>query len=325
MTTYYNFTFDRFSTNGSYFTLEGAKCNGVDAVNISNPYDELVNSLFSCYGPRYREQIEEANNSTKSSSATTPPTPAYKLIIFMALLMIAQCASAMNITSAINLDTLRKRDLLNHEQGIDNIISSLPVGTVYTYDDFTVYGEVTDRNGTDSNIQKRCVVVGAICLPRCQTSRVTEKRMYRRGNWYGGWDRVSNCLESGLGRGGSIALSYSFSKTETHEAGFDINFGVDWINAHMGYSVSRTYSKSTTYTCDSDPGDWALSLWYSQHYIWMETQERVRTVYSADCHAGSVSYTGWGTTRHADIPISKQDGDMDEGKFGCSVNEAAEC
>ena len=31
------------------------------------------------------------------------------------------------------------------------------------------------------------------------------------------------------------------------------------------------------------------------------------------------------TTRHADIPISKQDGDMDEGKFGCSVNEAAEC
>lgn len=325
MTTYYNFTFESFSTNGSYFTLEGAKCNGVDAYNISSPYEELVNTVFSCYGPRYREQYEAANNSTKKSLATTTPTPTYKLIILMALLMISQYASAMNITNAINLDMLSKRDLGNNEQGIDDMISTLPVGTVYTYDNFRVYGEVIENNSTDNIIQKRCVVVGATCLPQCQTSRVTEKRMYKRGNWYGGWEKVSNCLQSGLGRGGLIALQYSFSKTETHEAGFDINFGVDWINAHMGYSVSKTYSKSTTYTCNFDSGDWALSLWYLQHYIWMDTQERVRTVYSADCHAGSVSYTGWGTTRHADIPISKQDGDMTEGKFCCSVNWAAQC
>lgn len=179
----------------------------------------------------------------------------------------------MRTSLAINLDILSKRDLLNHEQGADNIISTLPVGTVYTYDDFTVYGQVTDRNGTDSNIQKRCVVVGEICLPQYQTSREIEKRMYRRGNWYGGWDKASDCLQAELGRGGLVALLYSFSKTETHEAGFDINFGLDWINAHIGYSVSRTYSKSTTYTCNSDSGDWALSLWYLQHYICLEKKK----------------------------------------------------
>ncbi|CUM45797.1 unnamed protein product [Debaryomyces fabryi] len=98
MTTYYNFTFENFSTNGSYFTLEGAMCNGVDAVNITNPYEELVNSVFSCYGPRYREQIEAARNSTKSSMATINATPTYKLIILMALLIISQCVSGMNMT-----------------------------------------------------------------------------------------------------------------------------------------------------------------------------------------------------------------------------------
>lgn len=66
------------------------------------------------------------------------------------------------------------------------MIITLPVGTVYTYDNFRVYGEVLESNSTDNIIQKRCVVVGAICLPRCQTSRVTEKRMYKRGNVYGG-------------------------------------------------------------------------------------------------------------------------------------------
>ncbi len=52
-------------------------------------------------------------------------------------------------------------------------------------------------------------------------------------NPYKKWNRV-------LGDGGAISLDYSFTKTETHKAGFDISFGIDWFNAHMGYSVSKS-------------------------------------------------------------------------------------
>lgn len=112
-------------------------------------------------------------------------------------------------------------------------------GTTYSYSNGTVYGFVTAANDT-SDIEPQCVPVGAVCVPQCQTSQITEKRIYKRGNWWEPYRKVSGCLTNGLGDGGAMSLDYSFTKTETHKAGFDISFGIDWFNAHMGYSVSKS-------------------------------------------------------------------------------------
>lgn len=94
--------------------------------------------------------------------------------------------------------------------------------------------------------------MGATCVPQCFTTPVKEKRIYRRGNWWGPRQKISNCL--GVSdNGGSRAISYSFSKAETYLAGADVGFGLSWIN--MGYSVSKSYSNSETLICTTGK-DW---------------------------------------------------------------------
>lgn len=56
----------------------------------------------------------------------------------------------------------------------------------------------------------------------------------------------------------------------------------------------------------------------------METQERVKTIYSGDCNIGT-SYTNWGTTRHMDVPVSKNGNNFVKNNRGCSTNEDAHC
>lgn len=169
----------------------------------------------------------------------------------------------MNLfNSSYTLDYEALEIPLEYEKEIDLAILEQPEVKYYKYANDLVYGEVLFTNATDeTDLKKRCIMVGAVCIPQCYTTKVKEVRVYRRGNWWGPWEKVSSCFYNEYGDGGSITMSYEYLKTSTWETGASVLFAISWLNAHVFYSVARSHTYGTTYTCDMSPSSWALSVW----------------------------------------------------------------
>ncbi|CUM65370.1 uncharacterized protein PRCAT00003006001 [Priceomyces carsonii] len=281
--------------------------------------------------------------ATNSSSSTL-----WKILVsfillstFMNPVLVIESKGVYNLDPILDLDLsdfsiidLDKRDITyssdevlefqnidlseEQEQKLGSIVSSLPVGSNYSYLNGTVEGRYLGSSveTPSDGLSKRL---------DCITLNYKEKRIYKRGNWWSSWEPIGDCLCNRYGDEAEIVDSYAYTRSATWETGAELSFGLNWINSHMSYSVSKSYTYGTEMHCGIKSPDWAIAIWAQTRYVWMDTQQRIKHVPAGACGNWKTTYSGWGTTRRVNVPVSKNGNDFRKKNEGCSKNEKAGC
>lgn len=88
------------------------------------------------------------------------------------------------------------------------------------------------------------------------------------GQWFGAWVPASQCLWTGLSTaGGSVSIAWSASTSITENANLDWDIIADILSVSIGFSVTHTWSETSTYQCDA-PAESVVQIWEQTYLAW---------------------------------------------------------
>lgn len=104
---YYNFNYDSFTCNGTNCRVKGAYCNNTVITNLTTTTDKILDAIFRCYGPIYRQktrEVEEANKPRKSLA--TKPISYRGFVLILIMLINVVIGVDIDMKGATNLDEI---------------------------------------------------------------------------------------------------------------------------------------------------------------------------------------------------------------------------
>lgn len=136
---------------------------------------------------------------------------------------------------------------------------------------------------------------------------ITQYQAANSGFWWSPWYPVSCCYYCDKGPSScSNAVSYAFGYTWSVTANSGITFGA--VQASTSATLSKSYTSTSTFTCNWTGGSGPAQIWYQQKVYWADMQ-------SQHCNlCGGLKFCGaWSQYYRANAPVK------DSKNLGCSV------